>query len=373
MRLAAVVPAAGLSSRMVRFKPLLPLGDGTVLSRCVRCLRSVGAGPVIVVTGKRGEEVAEAARLAGALPVHNPDFEQGMFSSVLAGVAALPEDIDAFFMLPVDIPLVRPETVTRLAYHYAKEYPSILYPRFLGERGHPPILSRALIPEILAHDGSGGLRRVLERHEAEAMDLDVADFGTVHDLDTPADYELGLSVLDLGYPTDAECDQLFAMYGLPRKVEVHCRAVARVGAAFCERLNQRGGAALLDLAKVRGAALTHDIGKGGRNHEKVGSERLLDNGFPFAAEVALDHFDMQLGPDEPINEKAVVFLADKLVKGESFIPLEARYVEKIELFGHEPDARQAITGRLHRATSMLSRFDHEMGVSAEALAREVLE
>jgi len=372
MRLAAVVPAAGLSSRMVRFKPLLPLGEGTVLSRCVGCLRANGADPVVVVTGKRGDEVAEAARRAGAEPVHNPDFERGMYTSVLAGVAALPREAEAFFMLPVDIPLVRPETVARLARHFERVRPAVLYPRFRGERGHPPLIDRALIPDILAHDGEGGLRRVLERREADAADLDVADFGSVHDLDTPADYELALTLVGLGYPVEAECEQLYRMFAVPPEVEAHCRAVARVAEALCARLNGRPGATRLDPAKVRGAALTHDIGKGGRHHEQVGAERLAESGFPFAAEVALEHFDMRLSPGEPIGEKAVVFLADKLVKGVSFIPLAERYREKLRLFGHEPDARQAITGRLERAEDILFRFDVEMGFPAEDLAREVL-
>ncbi|MEF2230096.1 MAG: NTP transferase domain-containing protein [Pseudodesulfovibrio sp.] len=372
-RLAAIIPAAGLSTRMQRFKPLLPLGRGTVLSRCICAFTANHVAPVLVVTGRRGEEVAEAARRAGAEPVPNPNYEQGMFSSVRAGVAALPGDADAFFLLPGDIPLVRPETVDRLADAWERTRPAVLYPRFRGERGHPPLISRALVPDILAYDGAGGLRRVLERFETDAQDLDVADFGTVHNLDVPADYALALTLVGAGYPCEAECRQLFEMYGVPREVAAHCQAVARVAETLAERLNRRPGARPLDLAMIRGAALTHDIGKGGRRHEIVGAQRLEAHGFPFAAEVALDHFDMALAPGEPINEKAVVFLADKLVKGETFVPLEDRYMEKLALFGHSPDARRAIEGRLGRAQAMISRFDRELGVFAEDVAREALE
>ncbi|MDD3312769.1 DVU_1551 family NTP transferase [Pseudodesulfovibrio sp.] len=371
-RPAAVVLAAGLSSRMARFKPLLPLGERTVLSHCLRCLNANRVEPVIVVTGKRGGEVDAAARLAGAEPVRNAEYEQGMFSSVRTGVAALPEEAEAFFVLPVDIPLVRAETVARLVESYGRARPAVLYPRFRGERGHPPLLDRSLIPDILAHDGEGGLRRVLERREADAMDLDVADFGTVHDLDTPEDYELARALVDLDYPLEPECEQLYEMFAVPSEVVAHCRAVARVAGALCDRLNLRPGAHPLNPAKIRGAALTHDIGKGGRHHEKVGAQRLKESGFPFAAEVALEHFDMALPPDRPVNEKAVVFLADKLVKGESFIPLADRYREKLRLFGHEPEARRAIAGRLERAEAMLARFGLELGAPAEDVAREAL-
>ncbi|SOB58003.1 Metal dependent phosphohydrolase (fragment) [Pseudodesulfovibrio profundus] len=114
IRLAAVIPAAGLSSRMGSFKPLLPLGDRTVVEQVVRLFTAEGVDPVIAVTGKRSDEVADAARRAGGDVVHNPGFEQGMFSSVLAGVESLPELVEAFFLLPADMPLIRQETVQLL-------------------------------------------------------------------------------------------------------------------------------------------------------------------------------------------------------------------------------------------------------------------
>lgn len=370
--LAAVIPAAGLSSRMGRFKPLLPLGGGTVLSRCVGLFRAAGIEHIVVVTGNRGEEVAEAARQLGAVPVHNADFEQGMFSSMVTGVQAVPDDVEGFFVLPVDIPLVRLETVTRLAKAFRQTRPDVLYPRFLWERGHPPVINGALIPDILAHDGKGGLRTVLDAHESRARDLDVADIGTVRDLDHPEDYEQALSLVDKGFPTDAECDQLWSMYGLPGGIIDHCRAVARVADTLCGRLNARQGAHPLDPAMVRSLALTHDVGKGTRRHEKAGSERLTVHGFPVAADFALAHFDMALSEDEPVTEKIVVFLADKLVKDVAPVPLESRYLEKVEMFGHEPGAREAILGRLERAKGVLDRVNREIGASAEALAREAL-
>ena len=220
------------------FKPLLPLGDGSVLSRCVRGFRQAGLERIIVVTGRRGDEVAAAARAAGAEPVHNPDYEQGMFTSILAGVRALKGE-DAFSLLPVDMPLVRAVTIGRLRDAYLKDTPQILYPRFQGERGHPPVINSILIPDILAHDGAGGLRTVLARFEAGARDLDVADFGVVHDIDRPGDYELARTLADRGYPNQAECDQLWALHGVSDPLAGHCRAVAEVAVALCDRLPGR--------------------------------------------------------------------------------------------------------------------------------------
>ncbi|MEZ7196216.1 DVU_1551 family NTP transferase [Pseudodesulfovibrio karagichevae] len=375
-RFSAIIPAAGLSSRMGRFKPLLPLDGGTVLSRCVRLFRQCGVERIVVVTGKRADEVAACAMEAGAMAVHNPAFEQGMYSSVLTGVRALGADPESFFMLPADIPLVRPETVRRLMDEFVRTRPSVLYPRFGGERGHPPCINAEVVPAILEHDGTGGLRAVLDGFEQDARNLDVADFGTVHDLDHPEDYELALAVAGIGYPLEDECAELFRLHGILDHILGHCRAVAAVAVALCERLNDRlgdrPGAVHLNPGLVLGAALTHDIGKGTKRHEAAGAELLREYGFPDAADIVAAHFDVALADDAPITEKEVVFLADKLVRCHGPVPLKGRYLEKVEMYRHEEGAEEAILGRMGRAEAVMARFDREMNGSSERIAREAL-
>lgn len=371
-RLAAVIPAAGLSSRMGSFKPLLPLGDRTVVEQVVRLFAAEDVDPVIAVTGKRSEDVADTVRRAGGDIVHNPGFEQGMFSSVLAGVESLPDWVDAFFLLPADMPLVRRKTIRLLIEEYERNRPLILYPKFLGDRGHPPIVHRDLFPDILSHSGEGGLRRVLERHEADARDFEVADSGTRVDLDHPRDYDLALSLFGRGYPTPGECKQLWMMAGGTRHVMEHCRAVSLVAKALCEAFNARCKATPLDAGLVLGAALTHDIGKGTKRHEEVGAELLDRHGFHAAADIVRVHFDTALAPEDPIQEKDIVFLADKLVRCHRPVPLEDRYLEKVKQYVHEPGAKQAILGRLERAKALMIRFDGEVADSSERLAREAL-
>ncbi|OIQ51467.1 Molybdenum cofactor cytidylyltransferase [Pseudodesulfovibrio hydrargyri] len=374
--LAAIIPAAGLSSRMGRFKPLLPLDGGTVLSRCVRLFTACGVERIVVVTGKRADEVAACAMEAGAMAVHNPAFEQGMYTSVLTGVRALKGDAEGLFMLPADIPLVRPETVRRLLDEFQRTRPAVLYPRFNGERGHPPVIGGEVVPAILAHDGQGGLRAVLDGFEPDARDLDVADFGTTHDLDHPEDYELALAVAGIGYPLEDECAALIRMQGVSDHIVGHCRAVAAVAQALCARLNdrldERPGAVRLDPGLVLGAALTHDIGKGTKRHEAAGAELLREHGFSAAADIVAAHFDVTLADGASISEKEVVFLADKLVRCHGPVPLRGRYLEKVEMYKHEEGAEAAILGRMGRAEAVMARFDREMDGSAESVAREAL-
>lgn len=371
-RFAALIPAAGLSSRMGALKPLLPFGRNTVLSACVALFRSQGIERIVVVTGKRGDEVAEVARASGAEPVHNQNFEQGMYSSIVAGVRALPGDADAFFVLPGDIPLVRGETVARLMRTFEATRPAVLYPRFRGERGHPPLIARSVIPEILTHDGTGGLRTVLERFETGATDLDVADGGVGHDLDHPADYERAKVLFGSEYPLPEECQQLWEMYGVHDHIVGHCKAVARVALALAETFNERNPAYALDVDLVQGAALTHDIGKGTKRHEAAGAEILHSHGFHSAAGIVRDHFDTVSSSDNPLSEREIVFLADKLVRCHGPVQLKDRYLEKAQMYAHEPGAEEAILGRLARAERLMVRYDREAETSAERVARGAL-
>ena len=127
-RLAAIVLAAGDSSRMGELKPLLPLGDATVIERAVGSFLEVGIDDVRVVVGCRGSEVVAAVADHGVATVVNEGWERGMFSSVAVGVASLGPAVEAFFLLPADCALVRAETVGRLARSAHTGAAPVIYP-----------------------------------------------------------------------------------------------------------------------------------------------------------------------------------------------------------------------------------------------------
>jgi len=189
MKTSALILAAGYSSRMGRFKPLLPLGESSVLERVIALFQEAGIGDIKVVTGHRGDETAKVAIKMNAEAIFNPDYDGGMFSSVKAGVQALDSQTRAFFVLPVDIPLVRPETITLLLKTWQKENPTILYPVFKGERGHPPLISTRARNHILSWSGLKGLRGALDKLAAFSLEIETADKYILMDMDHPEDYE----------------------------------------------------------------------------------------------------------------------------------------------------------------------------------------
>ncbi len=188
--ISALIVAAGLSRRMGSFKPLLPLGDTTVIESTVRRALNC-AESAVVVTGFHGDRVAAALCGFGdrVRCVFNPDFAAtDMLRSVQIGAAALP-DCEAFFLLPGDMPAVSPDTFRALLDAREQGRPLLVFPMLDGCRTHPPLVDAALIPEILAFRGTDGLRGLWRAHEGDSVLVPVSDPGVTLDLDTPEDYE----------------------------------------------------------------------------------------------------------------------------------------------------------------------------------------
>jgi molybdenum cofactor cytidylyltransferase len=189
---SALILCAGRSSRMGAFKPLLPLGEETLLERVIRLFREAGIADVTAVLGHRAECAMPVLERHGVRPALNDRYDEGMFSSVKAGVATLDRSCRAFFLLPADIPLVRPETLKALMDAFREGTADICRPCFRGRHGHPPLISSALIPAIAEFDGTGGLRALLARYCGRTADISVEDPGILLDLDGHDDYERAL-------------------------------------------------------------------------------------------------------------------------------------------------------------------------------------
>lgn len=187
-RFGAVIPAAGLSSRMGDFKPLLPLGAQTVIETSVGSVISYVCTAAVVV-GNRGDGVAEVLhrRFGSRLTITlNPDYAStDMLRSVQLGLRGMGE-CDAFFLLPADMPLVSGAVFEAMIAAFDGEA-DVIYPVVNGRRGHPPLIHARLIPDILGYDGDGGLRAILSGRRLR--EISVPDRGILIDLDTPNDYD----------------------------------------------------------------------------------------------------------------------------------------------------------------------------------------
>ncbi len=367
-RFGAVVLAGGYSSRMGRFKPLMPLGGSTVLARAIASFRRT-APDICVVVGHRGDELRREIARLGARCVENPAFDRGMFTSLVAGVRALPAGVDGCFVLPADMPAVRPFTARLLARAFTRTGADVVHPAFRGERGHPPVLSARLFGEILSGDegARGGLRAILARHEERAVQVDVLDEGILLDLDTAADHERAGEVLnERTAPTPAEAWALLAAHGAPEHLARHSAAVAEIACRLADALVAAG--VPIDRVRVRAAGLLHDVAKGTPDHARAGARIVRRLGYPAVAAAIAQHTDIRLVAGAPPDEAALVYLADKLVRGDRVVGLDERFRAALAAHGDDPDARAAIVRRFGDARAIAGAVEALSGIDLSRLA-----
>ena len=358
----ALLLAAGFASRMKTCKALLDINGLSALERAVRNLRSGGVEEIVVVSGHYRHAVETEARRLGCSVAFNEGYERGMFSSIQRGVAAL-GDAAAFLLLPVDIPLVSPATIRALLAAHGEGAP-LAYPTFRGTRGHPPLVGRRLFRAIADDDGTrGGLRALLAEEEDLAWDVAVADEAILLDMDSPEDYDRLRERARRGaIASDAECEALWDLAGTPENVRRHSEKVAAVADRLAASLE---GKRPLDRRKLRSACLLHDLAKGEERHAEAGAQLLAHWAFDDIVSPVASHMD---GPDdETLDEGALLFAADKIVKGTTLTSIEARREAVARRFGHSRDAREGAQERLDRAASLREAVARRAGRSLDEI------
>jgi len=354
-----VILAAGLSARMGGFKPLLEVGGVSLLGHAIGLFRASGIASIHAVAGFQAEKVCAAAQAAGAHCVVNAAYADGMFTSVQAGLSAL-KDVDAFFLLPVDVALIKPGTIGSLMRRFRPG--GIFYPLFQGRRGHPPLIDAGFAETIASWRGPGRLDLLLNEWESKAVDVPVADEAIGLDADTAEDFQ----VLSQRYqyrhaPSRAECLYLMEkVHAVDPKIIAHGLAVAAVAGMLGESLN--GAGCRLDLRLIESAALVHDIARDHPDHARAGAFLIADSGYPQVAEIVAAH--MEIVPDaKGVTATEIVYLADKFVKGERLVDLESRFGAKLRKYGRDPGTLLCIRSRQRDAEVIIGKVEGIIGKS----------
>jgi molybdenum cofactor cytidylyltransferase len=185
--LAALVLAAGRSTRMGGSNKLLAEIAGLPLVRIAaeQALAS-RARPVIVVTGHQRERVEAALAGLDVTFVHNPDYAEGMSTSVKAGIAAVPADADGAIVCLGDMPQVDATLIDRLLAAFDPEKGALaVVPTMDGKRGNPVVWSRRFFPELAELGGDVGARHLIASYPEAVAEVPVAGRGVLVDVDTP--------------------------------------------------------------------------------------------------------------------------------------------------------------------------------------------
>jgi molybdenum cofactor cytidylyltransferase len=186
-RIGAVLLAAGQSRRMGGPNKLLAELDGVpMVARVAQRLLASRARPIIAVLGNQGDAVDTAL---GKLPVErvrNPDFADGLSTSLKRGIAALPPDLDGTLVCLGDMPLISGRHIDRLiAAFNPLEGRAIVVPTRRGKRGNPVLWSKRLFPEMAALAGDVGAKHLIGEHAEFVAEVEMDDDAILVDIDTP--------------------------------------------------------------------------------------------------------------------------------------------------------------------------------------------
>lgn len=186
MQIGAVIVAAGMSSRMGDFKPMMNIGSISIAQRIVATLHQAGVERIIVVTGYNAQQLERHLAGNSLIFLRNEAYASTqMFDSAKIGLSYLRDKCDQILFTPVDIPLFTALTVTKLLESAAP----LACPVCEGKTGHPLLISSSLLDTILSDRGENGLQGAISRCGVTMTQVPVEDPGVLHDADTPEDYQ----------------------------------------------------------------------------------------------------------------------------------------------------------------------------------------
>ncbi|BCZ46477.1 molybdopterin-guanine dinucleotide biosynthesis protein MobA [Clostridium gelidum] len=360
---AAIILAAGYSSRMGDFKPLMDLGGKNSLQRCINLFKNAGINDIIVVTGYQNNRIEEMLT-DDIRTVVNNKYNEGMFSSIKAGAKVLSKNTDAFFLLPVDIASVKVHTIEKMIGTYEKIQDGILFPTFNEEKGHPTLISCSLVEEILMKNPEGGLREILSEHKEQWYYEETADRGILLDMDTKEDVKvLYEHILKEPFPDYEECLEILRLCKVKQETIEHMISVSEFSKKIAILINEKGYN--LNINAAFSGALLHDVAKGKKDHAEEGATIAQNFGYVCLSEIIGEH--MELKTVSKIDEKKIVYICDKLLKGTQLVTLNKRFEESFCRYEHSEDILKNVNKRYEDAKVIKNNIENILGNSLENL------
>ncbi len=197
--ISAVILAAGESRRMGKQnKLLLPVGGEALLVKLVASVCASDVGQVLVVIGHEAEKIRRELNEFPLNFVYNPNFSEGMTTSIKSGVKVVSHECDGLLICLGDMPFINTSEINKLIHAYVKNRIKgeglIVVPVFKRQRGNPVLFSIEFRNDILEHKKESGCKEVIMKNSDSVMEIEMDDEKMLLDVDTMEDYQ---SVSDL--------------------------------------------------------------------------------------------------------------------------------------------------------------------------------
>ena len=357
---AVLLAAAGLSSRMGHFKPMAALGDRPLIDHALKTFVTVDIRKTVVVTGYRHDEIKGHLKGRGIDTAVNDRYAvTDMFESVRLGLSRLEGKCSRVFVMPADIPLVRPFSIETMLLCAKQQKSDVIKPSYRGKGGHPVLIDGEMIPYILRYRGEGGLKGALSSAGAKTYTLPLPDPGILMDADTPAHLSaIRRYYRDMDTPSRELALEILACRDVGEEITRHSIEVEKLAVLLARRAQSSGFS--LDLPRVEAGALLHDVERRrGRDHAEAGYALLNKMGYDRIADIVGAHMELPAGALEKLDERAIVYLADKLTCGQARVTVQSRLDWAMQRFGGNEEAANAIRKRMADARAIMRRLGLE--------------
>ncbi len=188
MMIPAILLAAGESNRMGRLKQIMPLGQSTILEQAIDNLLNSAVSEIIVVLGYGAKEVRKAIADKPVKIAINPDYRQGMSTSIITGLNLIDSQAQAVIIALGDQPFVDSQTIDSLMEAFVAHNRGIAVPVYQGRRGNPVIFDIKYKSKLLKLKGDIGGREIIDRYSGDVLEVAVNCEGVCIDIDTMDDY-----------------------------------------------------------------------------------------------------------------------------------------------------------------------------------------
>ena len=354
LKTGVIITSAGLSTRMGGLKPMLQLGHKTVIEHMVDNASMDCIQEIVVVVGNEKEKIIRQLKGKNVKIAENIDYgTSDMLSSVKHGIRALPEETDCFFIIPGDMPLVSGASYQCMLRKYeSNEQSKIIQIRYQGDGGHPILVGKACRQAILDYTGNDGLKGALRPFASDIRTLEWHNSTILMDADTPADFQRIKELYEWnGIPGKMEIFKILRENRVPEHIINHSLVVENLALLISENAKKRGDVVNTSLACA--AALLHDVERQKPRHEKAGAEFLRELGYDRIAAIIENHTFITEDAMQNIDERAVVFLADKLAKGDQVVGLDQRFQGRLDEFKNNPEVYAKIKKNKENAEKLL--------------------
>ena len=198
--ISAILLAAGESKRMGRPKQMLAWKGKTLLRHVLENLIHSTVDEIILVLGHEAEAIQKSLTEFQIKIVINPDYQQGMASSLRQGLLAMDPGSEAFLVVLADQPGIDPEIINQIIHKFQRADPrrGIARPVYRGLQGHPVLISVRYLQEALQLQGDVGARQILMNHPEDILEIEADQEGILKDIDTHEEYQKYLNQTGLG-------------------------------------------------------------------------------------------------------------------------------------------------------------------------------